>query len=385
MRVLHVISTLDPRSGGPAVAAAGLAQAQLQAGMQVSVVATRGPRDDPDAAEPLLKQGISVETIGPATGPLCRHPQLAAGVRQQVSRADIVHIHGLWEEVQHQAAIAARAGGVPYLIRPCGMLDPWSLSQSRWKKRLYMAWRLRRNLNHAAAIHFTTSIERDLTTPLHLKPPAIVEPNGVDPAEFLSPPPPGSFRAKHPITQGRRLVLFMSRVHHKKGLDKLIPAFARLHDREAILAIAGPEAEGYRQTLDRLIAEAGIAPRVIFTGMLWREERIAALADADLFVLPSYQENFGVAVIEALAAGTPVVISDQVNIYPEVMAAGVGGVVPLDVDRLTAEIDRWLADEPMRRAAGEKARAFAMDRFAWRKIAERWVEHYSQIASIPRA
>jgi glycosyltransferase involved in cell wall biosynthesis len=380
LRVLHTIATLDLRAGGPSVALAGLAVAQAQAGIEVSIVTSWRNGDEPESADSLRRSGIRVESIGPGSGPLLRHPKLAPLIRDNVARSDVVHIHGIWEEITHQAAVASRGRGIPYIIRPCGMLDPWSLQQSRWKKRLYMAWRLRTNLNRAAAIHFTTSVERDLVAPLRLKAPTIVEPNGIDLTEFANAPPPGSFRARFPFTQGRRLILFMGRLHHKKGFDLLIPAMAKLRNQDAVLAIAGPDSGAYRQTLETMIANANLKERVLFTGMLWREERIAAVADADLFVLPSYQENFGIAVIEALAAGTPVVISDQVNLCPEVLAAGVGGVVPLDVDRLAAEMDRWLGDETMLRAAGEKARAFALDRFAWGKIAQRWVGHYAQMA-----
>lgn len=341
--------------------------------------------DDNEPAETLRGRGISVDLIGPVAGPLSRHPDIAPTVQKRMANVDVVHVHALWEEIQHQAALASRRANIPYLIRPCGMLDPWSLRQSRWKKKLYMAWRLRRNLNGAAALHFTADIERDLTKPLGLKAPSIVEPNGVDLSEFENPPPSGSFRDQHPIAKGRRLVLFMSRLHHKKGLDILIPAFARLKDRSAVLAIAGPDSDGYQKTVEKMIADAGIADRVFFTGMLWREQRVAALADSDLFVLPSYQENFGVVVVESLAAGTPVVISDQVNLHPEISAAGVGGVVPLDVDRLAQEMDRWLSNEQQRMSVGEKGKQFARQRYDWRKIAERWGGHYRRIVSAQRA
>jgi len=379
MHVLHIIASLDLKTGGPPAALAGLAKAQIQAGLRVSIAAGSSAGTDDRLADQLSADGISVTLISPVTGKLARHPDLPRIVSQQVTGCDIVHIHGLWEEIQHQAARAAARSRIPYIIRPCGMLDPWSLRQSQLKKWIYLTWRLRRNLDRAAALHFTATIERDLTRPLRLKAPAIVEPNGVDLAEFENPPPAGSFRAKFPQSQGRPLVLFMSRLHHKKGLDLLIPAFARLRDTQAMLAIAGPDSDGYRAVVEKMIADAGIADRVFFTGMLWRESRVAALADADLFVLPSYQENFGVVVVEALAAGTPVVISDQVNLYPDVLEAGVGGVVALKVEPLAAELDRWLADESLRKSAGEKSRIFARNRFDWRKIAERWKEHYGHL------
>ena len=144
MRILHVIPTIDPVQGGPVSVLAGLAPAQVAAGMQVSVLATSRAGEDVSLADRLRATAVTVEVIGPATGPLLRHPSLGPAVRAAVARADVVHVHALWEEIQHLASRAAFQAGVPYLVTPHGMLDPWSLSQSRWKKKLYFAWRLRR-------------------------------------------------------------------------------------------------------------------------------------------------------------------------------------------------------------------------------------------------
>lgn len=149
MRVLHVISSIDPKAGGPAAALAGLVSAQAAVGLQVSVLASWTPEANLDAAENLRRKGVDVRLIGPCRGPFRSHPDIAPASAQTVAQADVVHIHALWEEVQHQAARAARRQKVPYIIRPCGMLDPWSLAQSRWKKKIYMLWRLRKDLRCA--------------------------------------------------------------------------------------------------------------------------------------------------------------------------------------------------------------------------------------------
>src|SRR4029077_8210169 len=128
-----------------------------------------------------------------------------------IANADVVHIHALYEEVQHQAARIAREHGKPYIFRACGMLTPWSLNQSRLRKKLYMIWRLRSDLNRAAAMNYTTQMERDASAPVGLNPSSIVEPNGVDLHEFEQLPPRGTFRAKHPQLASRRIVLFLGR------------------------------------------------------------------------------------------------------------------------------------------------------------------------------
>ncbi|HWB55267.1 MAG TPA: glycosyltransferase [Tepidisphaeraceae bacterium] len=381
MKVLHVISNIDLRAGGPASALAGLTLAQSQAHLDVRLVAAFAENDKTDLADQLARQGVKTCLVGPVSGLFGSHPEMISTLYDAISEVDIVHIHAIWEEIQHQAACAARHLKTPYIFRPCGMLDPWSLAQSKWKKKIYMALRLRKDLNGAAAVHFTTQTEADLVKPLHLTSPQIVEPNGVNLEEFETLPRPGTFRSRYPQIGEAPLIIFLSRIHYKKGLDLLVPAFAKLASKNVFLIIAGPDPDGYGEKIRRLAADSGVADRVIFTGMLYNADRVAALADADLFCLPSYQENFGIAVAEALAAGTPVVISDQVNLCSDVLAGHVGGVVPCDVDALAKELDRWLSDASLRGQAADATRPFVWERYDWRQIAKRWAAHYQQIQS----
>ena len=217
------------------------------------------------------------------------------------------------------------------------MLDPWSLKQSWLRKRLYLAVRLRRDLNSADVLHYTTDLERDLAARLKLSPQAIVEPNGLDLSEFQSLPPRGTFRSRHGLPADRPLVLFLSRIHPKKGLELLLPAFARAAG-DAHLVIAGPDDNGHGAIVKRLAADLKLSDRVLFTGMLRGADRVAAFADADLFVLPSHQENFGIAVAEAWAAGCPTIISDQVNLHPEVTRQRLGAVIATSIDPLAVAI-----------------------------------------------
>ena len=277
------------------------------------------------------------------------------------------------------AAVTARQLGRPYIMTPHGMLDPWSLSQRRLKKQLYLAWRLRKDLQRAAAIHFITEGERDLTRSLSLKAPSLVVPIGLDWSEFDPAPARGTFRSQYPAIGDRPMLLFLGRIHFKKGLDYLISAMERMANKRAVLVIVGPDSDGYRVEVERQIQSAGLGDRVIFTGILHGPARIAAMADADLFVLPSRQENFGVAVAEALAAGTPVVVSDRVNLHPEVSGAGVGAVTTLDAGHLAATLDAWLADEGLRQAASARAGPFVRARFDWPRIAREWGSHYANL------
>ncbi len=381
MRVLHVISNIDRRFGGPINALVGLAAAQARAGLTVSVAGTYRGEPDRGLSDGFAASGIKADFIGPGRGPLIWSAAIKPALRPLIADADIVHIHTLWESIQHAAAKQARQRSLPYIMRPCGMLDPWSLSQGALKKRLYLTLRLRNDLNHAAAIHYTANAERDLASPLKLAAPALVVPNGLDLTEFDNLPDRQLFRDKHPAIGRRKLIIILGRIDAKKGFDLLIPAFAKLQTQDAMLAIVGPDLEGYEAQVRAMVDRAGLSQRVIFTGMLRGRDRVEALAAADLFVLPSYQENFGIAVVEALAAGCPVIVSENVNIREEIEAAGVGASIPLNIVALTAQMQRWLDEDPLRQAAASKARSFVQSRFDWNKIAREWASHYARLTA----
>lgn len=377
MHVLHVISSIDPRAGGPPAALLGLSSAQVRAGLTVTAVSTHSPDFDDRYAKQMAQRGVGVNLVGPMAGRF--HRDLRPAIVDAVRQADVLHVHGLWEEVHHIAAMVARRAAKAFIFRPCGMLDPWSLQQSQWKKRIYLALRLRRDLDGASGIHYTTQTERDLAMPLGLRAQPIVEPNGIELSEFECAPPPGAFRSRYPQIGDRRIVLFLSRIHHKKGPDILINAFAQADLPDTVLVLAGPGEDGYIAQLKAMVAMHGLGHRVIFTGMLHGSDRVAAFADADLFCLLSHQENFGIAVVEALAAGTPVLISDQVNIFREIVEAGVGEAVPVDAEPAATALTALLERDPL--PSPDACRQFVRRRYDWQAIAGRWCERYRVLAS----
>lgn len=380
--MLHVIAGIDFALGGPPVALKGLAESQSKLGMTVTVMSTWAESQRTDLADQLRELGVRVELVGPVRTSLQLHPLIEPTLQRLIAQSDIVHVHTIWEQPQHKAARIAYGQSVPYIIRPAGMLDPYSLTRrSSWKKRLYMAWRLRTNLNRAAAVHFTSELERDLVRPLALGSTELVVPNGIDLHEFEQLPLPGSFRDRFPEVGDRRIVLFLSRIHPKKGLDLLVPAFARGAPKDAVLVIVGPDDGGYRSVVESDIAAQGLSDRVVFTGMLRGSDRIAPMVDAELFVLPSYQENFGIAVVEALAAGTPVIISDQINIWKEIESEAVGAVVPTSVQPLSEALEQWLEDDHLRISAAARCQAFVRQRYDWKQIAQQWCQHYAELIS----
>lgn len=385
MRVLHVLTSIDPSTGGPANVLSRLARVQAQRGHVVRVITADDPATIGAVTEQMRLAGVEHRGCGPMHGPLGRGPatrrEMEAALRAGV---DIAHVHGVWQHTPHAGAAAARAAGVPYIMRPCGMLDPWSLRQGRLKKRIFLALVARRHLNRAAALHYTTETERRLAEPLGLRSPTFVIPNGLDWDEFEPLPPRGAFRAAHGIGE-RTLIVFLSRVHHKKGLGLLLPALARLPDAGVMLAVVGPGETRYITELRARAAALGVGDRVIFPGMIVGRARLEALRDADLFCLPSFQENFGVSVIEALGVGTPVLISDQVNICAEVAAAEVGEVVPCEVEPLARRLATMLADRPRLAEMAARARPWVERTFRWDAIAARIDAMYEQVVHARRA
>lgn len=358
----------------------GMAMAQSASGLGVRVLFTFDPSQQLDAADDLRNAGLPVTAVGPVGGRLLpRHPGTHDALLKELAEVDLVHIHGLWEDVQYRALLAAKQAGRPAVITPHGMFSEWAMNQKALKKKLYLALRLRPQLRTAARLHFATAEEARQASRLNIGPKTLVEPHGLDLGEFRNPPPAGEFRKKFPQLAGRPIVMFMGRLHPVKGLDLLIPAFARAGLPDAVLVLAGPDEGGYEQTVRQMIHANGLDDRVIFTGMLFGSDRIAALIDADLFVLPSYMENFGLVALEALAAASPVVLSDQVNFCDYVRAHDFADIVPCQADALATAIAARMADPARLSRDGQAGRSWALDHFDWSAIARRWHGHYEQV------
>jgi glycosyltransferase involved in cell wall biosynthesis len=222
------------------------------------------------------------------------------------------------------------------------------------------------DLGNAAAFHFTSQAEMEAAQFLRLKCPGFVVPLGIDTTQ-MGGASSTSFRERYPQCAGKKMVLFLSRLDPKKGLDILIPALAKLAQRrnDCIIMIAGSGARVYEAEVLRLVTAYGLQDRTIFPGFVQGEEKWQLLREADVFVLPSYHENFGIAVVEALAAGLPVVISQGVNIYREIVEAGAGVVTDLTPEALASTIDQLLSHPSLRQEMGQKGKQLASARFSW--------------------
>ena len=382
MKILHLCTSVDPATGGPANVLARLTPAQVERGHEVRIVTMDAPDRVADVRASLESAGVRL--VHPRTHVTGR---FASGtVKALLAEVmdgwtpDVGHIHGLWQGLPHVGSSVLRSRGLPYIFRPCGMLDPAVLAMSgALKKKAFLALRGKRDINGARGMHFTTTTERDLVAPMGLTPEKFVIPNGIAWSEYESLPERGAYRASSGIGEVPMCVFF-SRVHPKKGLDILLPAFAQGAPSDARLVLVGPGDEGYVESLRAEAERLGIADRVVFTGMIRGGDRFGPVVDADLFVLPSYQENFGVAVVEALACGTPALISDQVNIFSDVVEAGVGRAEPCDVEATTRALDEMLRDRGALREMGARGRAWARETYAWTSIVERVDAMYERVA-----
>ena len=388
LNILHVVSIVAPSYGGSGIASLLMAQNQAKAGHKVAIYTTNvdfpsGTHIEP-SNEPVIKNGVLIWHFSVQFRPFLVSIPFWMRLRGTIMSYDIIHIHGLYRFPVMSVALLARRVGVPYLIMPHGSLDPFLFNQSQHSlilKKISEKLLDFPNLNHAAAIHYTTKTEAERAALLGLRAKPIVVPNGIDWRIYKDIPLKGPFRRRLGLSDQTPLVLFLGRINFIKGLKLLVPAFSQVAQEypNARLAIVGPDNEGYGAKVRRWCTEQRIEEKVLFLDYLEPVEVKQALVDADVFVLPSYTENFGLTVVEAMACKTPVVISDQVNICREVQTAGAGILVKLDPCALAKAISLILSDTSASQAMGDRGRDLAVKNYAWPSIVTQLTEIYQEL------
>ena len=346
MRVLHIVGSIDPAAGGPTEAIRMIIQFRPP-GHEAEVATLDRPGASFLCTFPFRIHALGTERAS------WYSPRLIPWLRHNLNRFDGVIVHGLWE-FSGLAVLIAVAGRKPFLVFTHGMLDPYFKRRyplKHLKKWFYWVLVQYWVLRAASRVMFTTELERDLATQsfwLWRWNPMVVS-CGADPPALqgaeLIPALYRQFPELAATESSRRYLLFLSRIHPKKGCDLLLQAFARVAPTHAELHLimAGPDPTGMQPQLKRIAQEAGVADRVHFPGMLQGDAKWAAFALCEAFVLPSHQENFGIAVAEALACARPVLISNQINIHPEIAADGCGLVEPDTFEGILRLLERWLA------------------------------------------
>jgi glycosyltransferase involved in cell wall biosynthesis len=373
-RILHVIQSIDPRGGGPIAGIHELRQADSAYGHEILSL------DDP-ASELVRSAAFVVSAVGPA-GFLGHTPRLVPWLKAHGREYRLIVIHGLWRFHSVGSWLALREIGVPYLVQPHGMLDPWFNERyplKRIKKAFFWRWTEYRVLRDAKGVVFTCQEERERSrqafAPYSCR--ELVVPYGIshppiscDPEKLRS-----AFLDRFPDLKRKRLILYLSRIHPKKGCDLLIEAFARecAEDPSLHLVMAGPDQVGWRRQLKGQASRLGIADRITWPDMLLDDLKWGAYHAAEVFVLPSHHENFGIVVVEALACGTPVLISRGVQIWREIEAAGACLTDTDDVDGTRRLIRRWLAlSEIERQAFATAAQSCFRTTFEAEDFVKRW-------------
>ena len=376
MKVLSVIGTLDPAYGGPVEALRQLTPVLEEFGNAREIVTLDAPHS------PWVSEFPGrVHALGPSLGKYRYTRRLVPWLRQNALNYDAVLVHGIWQFQSLATWRVSRTIGFPYFVFVHGALNPWFRYEyplKHMKKWLYWPWAEYRVIRDARAVLFTNQEECVLARRsfgLYRATEAVVDYGIQDPAGDPDAERRAFFEA-YPALVGKRLLLFMGRLHRVKGLDLLIEAFAQVGERDPRLqlVIAGPDQEGLRASLGARSRTLGMAARITWTGMLTGDVRWGAYRAAEAFCLPSHSENFGIVVAEALARGLPVLISDKVNIWRQIDEDRAGFVAPDTVAGTASLLTRWLdLTGTGRMEMAGRARSCFAARFEIRKAAEKLV------------
>jgi glycosyltransferase involved in cell wall biosynthesis len=397
MKILHVIPSVSTIRGGPSQAVLEMVWALRQQGVDAEIVTTNDAGDhllDVPLAQ-LVDYPINAH-ISDRTVPVRFFPRFSpklTAIRefafslgfthwlwQNIADYNCLHVHAIFSYTSTIAMKIARMRRVPYIVRPLGQLCHWSLAQSATKKQLYLDWIERANLKQAQVVHFTADSEwQEAQATLEIKN-CLILPHGLNVPKIHQ-------QAKSELEQWLNLpveqpiILFLSRLHPKKGLTSLINALGNLTASPFQFVIAGSGDASYEQQIHQELKTANLIERTHLVGFVEGDRKQILLQGADLFVLPSHSENFGIAVLEAMAAGLPSLITPEVGLAAIVREQHLGWVVPQEVSAIAATIANFLAHPAQGRIMGARARTIVSTQFSWEQVAQRLIQQYEQILS----
>jgi len=387
MNILHFVDSTDLRGGGVPRFVLDAARVMADEG-HPSTILTTDTLDTPtewlETAQPgnRLPRVVKLERSKLPGGFLSQSAMRA--VRERIRNADVVHMHCVWSPPNLQIAAACRASGVPYVVSCHGMLDDWCMAQSALKKRTYLALGGRRLLEGAARVHCTAEGEVEQSRKWFPRGRVFLMPYIMDLDLYRDLPGKDAARVKHACLRddSEPTVLFLSRLHYKKGIEHLLRAAAELKARgvKAKFALAGTGDAAYIDGLKAMARDLGVADKVHFLGMVKGEEKVSVYQNADLFVLPTSQENFGIVLIEALASKTPLITTKGVDIWRDVQRSGAAGIVDQDSMKIADMIAAMLAD-PDRKAKGEAARDWVFRTYDESVIVPKFAAMYQEVAA----
>lgn len=383
MKVLHVLPIFSGFCGGPVEVVTQLCNALKEQGVEVAIATTKMEPSAEGGAIPVYSFDRQFSSFLPSE--FAFSWGLKNWLKGHIAEFDLVHIHYLFTYPSTIAAYYARKHRIPYILRPTGMLNPFCLQQNLFKKIPYFLLFEKRNLRNAAAIHFVSEGEISAARNLNLSEKYILVPHGLGLEKFKGMQLlKGQFRKHYPKAAGKKIILLLARIDPIKGLDLLIPALKQLSKKrnDFIFVLAGPEMKNYGKWVRRALTSAGLMDLTILTGLVKDTLKLALLADSDVFILPSYHENFGMAVVEAMASGLPVIISNKVNIHGLIEGFKAGIVTELDSQEIASAIDKLLSDECLRQEMSDNGRKLVEDKFDLQRTAKEMLEWYHRLIRI---
>jgi len=386
MKVLHVIPSISERSGGPGQAILPMCRALHNRGVEV-VLASTGA-DSKGVSEfnygrKKTDKGLPVILFPKQLGASFKYSRpFSIWLQANVSGFDLVHIHAVFNHACVAAARACRKQGLPYVVRPLGTLDPWSMKQKSFRKRVFWHAGIKKMLRGAAAVHYTTQDEQHAVEESLKLSHGFVVPLGIEIKPLDKSLAVKDLAQHFPTLLEHPYVLVLSRLHPKKALETLLHAFISLTAREEFsewrLVIAGDGDPAYVKSLKRIVAGRHGEAFVHFTGWLENERKEAILRMTELVALPSRQENFGLCIAEAMACGVPVLVSPHVNLAPEIEAARAGWIAEVDKTALEQALATALSSKEERLTRGGNGKQLALN-YAWPNIANQLRQRYSEI------
>ncbi|MFH7024919.1 MAG: glycosyltransferase [Heteroscytonema crispum UTEX LB 1556] len=388
MRILHVIPSVSPSLGGPTEVVLNLVKALRECGVDTEIVTTNDNGPDELVLNVPLNQRVEYQQVPVWFLPRYSHRMkefifseaLTRWLWQHLKEYDLLDIHYLFSYASSCAGTIARWQGIPYTIRTMGQLEPWALAQSRLKKQVYTFIIERHNLNRAAAIHCTSASEAEDVRNFGIKTLIITLPLGVNQPIYL-PEAKQKLHYLYGIESETPVVLFLSRLHYKKRPDLLVRSLNQLaaQNYNFHLIVAGAGEPDYIDYLKNLIASLGLTSQTSFAGFVTGEDKQLLLQGCDIFVLPSFSENFGIAVAEAMAVGLPVIVTPGVQIAPEIALSKAGLVVEGEEDALANAIAKLLACPKLQQQLSENAQRLVNGQYSWSAIAQNLSSAYTAI------
>jgi glycosyltransferase involved in cell wall biosynthesis len=368
---------VSERSGGPGLAIVPMCRALQKLGIEVLLASTDAGWHGADTARMVDHEGVPAIIFPARLSESFKYSRpLAAWLNANARRFDVGHIHAVFNHSSVASARAFRTARVPYVIRPLGTLDPWSMKQKPLRKHVFWSLAGESMLAGAAAVHYTSKTEKTATEGLLGVNHGQVIPLGI---EAIADATNGTHQDQAP----HQYVLVLSRLHPKKGLDVLIDAFIRLTRRAEFdswkLIIAGDGPADHVALLKQKAAVTG--DRIQFAGWLDGERKYEMLRNASLFVLPSYQENFGLCVMEAMAHSVPVLVSPHVNLATEIGETNAGWIAPVDAQALATTIAAALSNAEELAKRGRAGKLLSL-RYSWERVATDLARLYTEIINV---